>query len=621
MAEALPETRLIQEYESIRHRQYELITGLLDVLPRIDKVGEQRLNQVRDALFHADHPFLMVFVGPFNSGKSSLINALLGTPDLLKSGPTPTTDRVSILRYGDAPQVMNSGGEVDTVFHPSPLLKRVSFVDTPGLESTVQAHEEITRKFLHRADCVLLVMLATRAMTQSNLQYFQTFKEYGKKVIVVINQVDLLTEEERATVRDYVYQQSKDKLGVTPEIWLVSARQGLAAVTPEGGREVEGWQASGLAQVEAYIEKSLGDADRLRQKLQTPLQILQNVHQAALVAVRENQSAFDSYRAITDNVNRQLEAQKRDQEARVKDTLKEVDYRFSSVAERSATALHEIFQLSRALSSLGRGLLEMIGLMRFFQRPGTPLPTHATFLRRQVFEPVTELNGVVEKLPPRLEGQDMQDIDDLVKYGQREMNALPASMRDKIIGTIQAPAKYDRSMFQDIRADLERLEAQARVVEVDRLEDARRNTLIVLAAWQLVLVICLVALFNAWGALGDGGNSPFPIIALILLLSGVMLGFILLPLRGRIMANGYAARLAKVKADYIDLLTRAADRQIEYSMKLRRDAIAPLTRLVEAQVAIQDEQLNKLKTSETAITRIETDLNAFGKRKFLGMSM
>ena len=97
------DTKLALDYEAIRRREYELITKMLEVLPRIDNLDEARIAQVRDALFHADHPFLMVFVGPFSSGKSSIINALMGKPDLLPIGPIPTTDRIAILRYGDEP--------------------------------------------------------------------------------------------------------------------------------------------------------------------------------------------------------------------------------------------------------------------------------------------------------------------------------------------------------------------------------------------------------------------------------------------------------------------------------------------------------------------------------------
>ena len=64
---------------------------------------------MRDAMFHADHPFLIVLVGPFNSGKSSIINALLGEPDLLTIGPVPTTDKITILRWGEQTQRLSGG--------------------------------------------------------------------------------------------------------------------------------------------------------------------------------------------------------------------------------------------------------------------------------------------------------------------------------------------------------------------------------------------------------------------------------------------------------------------------------------------------------------------------------
>src|SRR5690606_9162488 len=171
--------RLATEYETLRRREYELITDLLEVLPGVDNLPDEQLAQMRDALFHADNPYLMVFVGPFSSGKSSIINALMGKSDLMPVGVTPTTDHISILRWGEEPDRITSGTEVESVFYPSPLLQKVSFVDTPGLESVFQKHEETTRNFLHRADVVFLVMLATQAMTARNLEYLQRLKEYG----------------------------------------------------------------------------------------------------------------------------------------------------------------------------------------------------------------------------------------------------------------------------------------------------------------------------------------------------------------------------------------------------------------------------------------------------------
>lgn len=616
MVEANP--RLIQDYEAIRHREYDLITSLLDVLPKIDNLDDERISQVRDAMFHADHPFLMVFVGPFSSGKSSIINALLGDADLLRIGPVPTTDRISILRWGDEAQQMGSAGDYDTVFYPAPMLKKVSLVDTPGLESVFKQHEDTTRRFLHRADVVLLVMLATQAMTQSNLRYLQTFKEYGKKVILVINQVDLLSDEEAETVKQYVLAQSRDKLGLEPPIWMVSARKGIHAHEHDP-MDTDLWRASGMWHFEDYIERQLGDADRLRQKLQTPLQIVQSAHQVALTTVRRNQETFDNYRSIKDNIDQQLASQRRGQAAVVRDATDEIARRFSETADRSGAALRDIFQFSRALGSFIRGVVELIGLARFFQRTDRPSYIHATFERFKVFEPIEGLTDVVDKLGSRLEGRDMQDIDDLVRYGEREIKALPAELRNKVIGNIQAPVKYDRSAIQSTHEELERIEDEARVVETENLEQIRRNTLLYLAIWELIMVVLLIALVAAWGLFTT--EVPVQIILLIVLLGASLLGFALIPLRGRVIHTRYANRLHKLQSQYTEILTHAADRQIEYGMQLRRDAIAPLARLVEAQAAIQDEQMTSLRRAEQDIVQIETELNALGKRRVLGFKL
>ena len=53
-----------------------------------------------DALRQLDELFLLVIVGEFNSGKSSVINALLGSA-FLDSGILPTTNEISVLKYSN----------------------------------------------------------------------------------------------------------------------------------------------------------------------------------------------------------------------------------------------------------------------------------------------------------------------------------------------------------------------------------------------------------------------------------------------------------------------------------------------------------------------------------------
>lgn len=616
------DTRLATGYENLRRREYELITHLLDLLPKIDNLKDEQVGQVRDALFHADHPFLMVFVGPFNSGKSSVINALLGQEELLPVGPIPTTERISILRWGEDSQRMDSGGEVETVFYPSSLLQRVSFVDTPGLESVFQKHEEITRKFLHRSDVVMLVMLATQAMTASNLEYLQSLKQYGKKVIILVNQVDLLSPEEAESVREYVLEQSNTRMGTRPEVWLVSAKRGLEAKQNlvDGQVDPAAWEASGLSQIETYIDKQLKDVDRLRQKLQTPLQITQNIHQVALTAVRSNQSALDHYQGIAANVEGQLAACKREQEKLVRDVNAEISDQFGAAAMQGSEAIRDIFQLSRAFGAVWRGLGELIGLTRLLHRANRPSHVRAAFERYKAFVPIDELPQVVDKLAPQLEGKDIQDIEDMVKYARREIAALPENIQSKVIGTVQPPVKYDRAALEDVRANLETLENEARVIETDSLEQTLRSTLLYLAFWEVLLVIFGIALINMWGAIGQANDQPqLPFILLILLVGLGLMGLAMMPLVGRWLETRYTNRMLKLQARYIDTLTEAVDKQIAYGMQLRRDAVAPLTRLIEAQTEIQTDQLNQLQIIEQEMVQIESDLTKLGKGNLLGL--
>jgi small GTP-binding protein len=618
LIENTADEKLLEAYQSIRRREHKLIHDLLPILSKIDTLDEERVNQVRDAMFHTDHPYLMVLVGPFNAGKSSLVNALMGSNDLLKIGATPTTDSIQILRWGEEAERMESGGEVDTVFYPSPLLQKVSLVDTPGLESVFKSHEQTTRKFLHRADVVLLIMMATQAMTANNLETIQMFKEYGKKVIIVVNQCDLLSETERQEIEEFVRSESKSKLGVQPEIWMLSAKQGFAAHQADGTRDEIAWEASGMQTIESYINQQLGDANRLRQKLQTPLQIVQNVHGKALDAVKENQSALDHYQSINENIDAQLVAQRRGQDKTIRELNADIESQFQEISSRSQVALLEIFKLTRAIQSLIGGVFQLVGLTRIFGGLRNTSHVEKAFKLHDVFLPMDDIAKIVDKIGPRLEGQDMQDIDDLVKYGQAEITKLPTDLKDKVIGNIQAPVKYVRDHIQKLDEQLEPIEQSARKLEVQQLEDALRNTLLYLAAWQLIVFTLLFAFSQLSSGIEDDGLR---LLILIVLPLSALMGFLMLPIRGRMIHTQFANRLNTLSQQYQNTVSTASEKQIDYGIQLRKDTIAPLTRLIEAQTSIHKDQLESLRSSEQVIVSIESDLNSLGKRKLLGVTL
>jgi hypothetical protein len=284
---------------------------------------------------------------------------------------------------------------------------------------------------------------------------------------------------------------------------------------------------------------------------------------------------------------------------------------------RGSEAIRDIFSFSRGLSSVTRGLFELVGLSGLLRRGVGGTYIGAVFEQHKAFEPINELPLVVDKLGPRLEGKDVQDIDDLVKYARREIEALPPAMRTKVIGAVQPPLHYDRAALQGVREDLQALEDEGRKVETERLESRLRNSMLYLAAYELLLVALAIAFFVTDPFPPD---QPFaPLVALVLFLAFGVIGFLIMPLRGRMTESQYTSRMLRLQARYIETLTKAADRQVSYGMNLRRDAILPLTRLIDAQTTIQREQLSRLQTAQQEMVQIEADLTALGKRSLFGI--
>lgn len=594
---------LLTRYDNLRRKQREVLTATVDTLGKVDGLPDEQLAQARDALFHADHPYLCVLVGAFNTGKSSLINALIGAP-VLSVGATPTTNRIAILRYGEALQTL-SGGDSDTIFHPSPLLQRVSFVDTPGLDSIFKGHDEATRAFLHRADLVLLVMLATQAMSASSLSDMQTLRAYGKRLIVVVNQIDLIEASEREAVRAFVIEQGRLALGEAPQVWLTSAKWASEA-TRSTPRDEEKWQLSGFGQIEAYFERALSDAERVRQKLETPQHIMRNVMSAANAQIAAQQSALAEYRRSAANVRGQIEASMREQEEAAKALTVEIDGKFNEAIQRGQAAIREVFRWNKAFSLAFGGLGEVIGVARFFRRFGAQTHAQNAFNQHKVDEPLAQIPAILDKLAPRLEGRDIRDVEDLVLHTKQELERLPNALQTKVIGTLNAPQSYDRTILKNAREQLHNQLDQARTTEFKTIDNAVRNTIVALSVY--VLAVLLIGGFLIVTAAATGADAGVWLLSVLMVLALLIGGASLMPLRGMFMANAYARRVEAARRAYQDALGKAVAEQIAYGRQLRQDAVAPFLRMVEAQLAQADAVKAELAERERALTALEAEL-------------
>ncbi|HEX2220626.1 MAG TPA: dynamin family protein, partial [Gemmatimonadales bacterium] len=209
--------------QDLRAREQELLGRLARALeafgPDVQPADLQRFREATEQLAGL---FLLVIAGEFNSGKSSFINALLGER-VLPEGVTPTTDRINLLHHG--PEITERPLEAYLLerTHPAELLRELSVVDTPGTNAVIRRHEELTRDFIPRADLVLFVTSADRPFSESEREFLERIREWGKKIVFIVNKIDILAgPAEQAEVVGYVRDNAASLLGETPQVFPVS---------------------------------------------------------------------------------------------------------------------------------------------------------------------------------------------------------------------------------------------------------------------------------------------------------------------------------------------------------------------------------------------------------------
>ncbi|WP_051620451.1 dynamin family protein [Paenibacillus sp. UNC451MF] len=167
--------------------------------------------------------FYIAFCGHFSAGKSSLINKLCGH-QLLPSSPIPTSANIVSISNGESgarvvhrvegdmaePKVQTvpleelaayckNGEAIETVNlrYPIPFLgEHAALLDTPGIDSTDDAHQLATESALHLADVVFYVMDYNHVQSEINFAFTKKMKEWGKPLYLLINQVDKHRDQE-----------------------------------------------------------------------------------------------------------------------------------------------------------------------------------------------------------------------------------------------------------------------------------------------------------------------------------------------------------------------------------------------------------------------------------------
>jgi hypothetical protein len=211
----------------------------------------------------AEERFFVACVGQFKRGKSTLLNALVGSP-VLPTGVVPVTAIVTVLRHGPIPRAEvhlqngarqaiavasvaefvseehNPGNRKSVsaveVFLPSPLLASgMCLVDTPGIGSVFAGNTAVTREFVPHIDAALVVIGADPPISGDELSLIDEVSRQIGDIVFVLNKADRLTEPGRDQATAFAQRILADRIGLTVgRIFQVSAYEWLNGINGSG---------------------------------------------------------------------------------------------------------------------------------------------------------------------------------------------------------------------------------------------------------------------------------------------------------------------------------------------------------------------------------------------------
>jgi small GTP-binding protein len=580
---------LSKREQEIRAREQELLERLATALERFGSdVADEDLRRFYEAREQLTGLFLLVIAGEFNSGKSSFINALLGER-VLPEGVTPTTDRINILRHGAQVSEQLREAYLLERIHPADVLREINIVDTPGTNAIVRRHEELTRDFVPRSDLVLFVTSADRPFTESERGFLEQIRQWGKKIVFIVNKIDILIRpEERDEVVRYVSEHAAALLGEPPQIFAVSARQAQEARSrgsdgKDGKDGTELWDRSGFDQVEDYLLNTLDQEERVRLKLLNPLNV------GLRLASKYKDATFERLKLLAQdveaiqNIDQQLAVFHQEMLRDFEPRLARLDVLLGDMERRGIRFFEETIRIGRIKS-----LMDSEAVKRAFEREVVGETT------RDIED---EVNRVIDWIVER-NLRLWQDISGYIERRQLTRH------REGMIGDVGPSFSYNRQALLDSIGRVSR----------DVVGSYNRDSESRAIANEIQGAFATTALAEA-GAIGLGTIVVTVVTGAAADVTGILLatvlavgGFYVLPRKRRQAQRDFQRRIAELRTHLKEALTRQVHLELEQSSGRINEAIAPYRRFVQTQQQQLNEARGELIATEDALLRLRSDI-------------
>ncbi len=575
---------LTPSQQAILHQERELLALLETIAARLDAPPAERelLARTRQQL---DAFFLLVVVGEFNSGKSAFINTLLGAR-FLDEGVTPTTSQIHIIGYAPQPMAEQIEPFLLRVGYPVEWLQTIHIVDTPGTNAVIRRHQQITEGFIPQADLVLFITSADRPFSESERAFLELVKAWGKKVVVVVNKIDILENEAAINqVVDFVRDQATMVLGVVPQVFPISVRLAQRArIDDRQNHEAAHLlAASRFAALEDFILRTLDERQRLLLKLSSPLGVAERLGAAYEAGVQERLDLLQDDFVTLEHVETLLTAYAADMRRDLRLRLRGMENLLHELRARGDRFFEEMIRFGRLFDLLNGARLR------------------AEFERVVIADTHHRLEEEVSALIDWLSERNHQQWQDVTAY----LNRRADRHGDRIVGAIGGRFDLDRQTLlrsvghraREIVASYDHRAA------ADELSTAVKNALATMGAVEL-------------GALGLGTlllhllTRALDPLGLVAAGSLALAGLFILPARRRAAKNDLDARIEAMRERLVATLTTECEHQIDATVQAIREAISPYTRFIRVEFDRLTALQRELHTVATTLRHIRSQLHS-----------
>ena len=323
----------------------------LDILSSLTtKINHQAFTDViKELKARVETPFTFVIVGEVKAGKSSFVNALLATDrEICKVAASPMTDTIQQILYGDESKSGMINEYLKKIYLDIEILKEISIVDTPGTNSIVDHHQEITERFIPFSDLIVFVFEAKNPYRQSAWQFFDFIHEdWRRKVVFILQQKDLMNEEDLATNIEGVRKHALEKGIKNPNVFAVSAK-----MEQEGALETSGYKA-----LRIYLEENITGGQAPQLKLNNNIETATNINNKIKESIDLRAKQYDADIAFRTDIKNELQDQSQRSFAQARQLVEVLSATYQTITNEKIDTINDELAFGKVLKRSFRAII------------------------------------------------------------------------------------------------------------------------------------------------------------------------------------------------------------------------------------------------------------------------